>query len=103
MVDSSWCEKNFVGYDSVFLVVRIMRQDSGRITEERKQLHYRVNTELIVDTVKNAKVGSAIQFFYEQHHYLQCKWQNREKEGYHFGKQASLGGCTWGKRALERN
>lgn len=64
MVDGSWREKSFAGYDSVFHVAGIAHQDSGRITEERKQLYYKVNTDLTVDTAKKAKSDGVKQFIF---------------------------------------
>ncbi|MGI6654243.1 MAG: NAD-dependent epimerase/dehydratase family protein [Christensenellales bacterium] len=64
MIDGSWREKSFVGYDSVFHVAGVAHQDSGRITEERKQLYYKVNTELTIDTAQKAKVEGVRQFIF---------------------------------------
>ncbi len=55
MIDGSWREKSFAGYDSVFHVAGIAHQDSGKITEERKRLYYKVNTDLTIDAAKKAK------------------------------------------------
>ena len=64
MVDGSWREKIFADYDSVFHVAGIAHQDSGKITEERKQLYFKVNTELTVETAKKAKAGGVKQFIF---------------------------------------
>jgi nucleoside-diphosphate-sugar epimerase len=64
MIDGSWREKSFAGYDSVFHVAGIAHQDSGKITEERKQLYYKVNTDLTVDTAKKAKADGVKQFIF---------------------------------------
>ena len=64
MVDGSWRTKSFEGYDSVFHVAGIAHQDSGKITEERKQLYYKVNTELTVETAKKAKIEGVGQFIF---------------------------------------
>lgn len=64
MVDGSWRKKSFVDYDSVFHVAGIAHQDSGKITEERKQLYYKVNTDLTVDTAKKAKADGVKQFIF---------------------------------------
>lgn len=64
MVDGSWRRKSFEGYDSVFHVAGIAHQDSGKITEERKQLYYKVNTELTIDTAKKAKAEGVKQFIF---------------------------------------
>ena len=62
MVDGSWRDKSFSGYDSVFHVAGIAHQDSGKITEERKQLYYKVNTDLAIETARKAKVENVPQF-----------------------------------------
>ncbi len=64
MVDGSWRKKSFEGYDSVFHVAGIAHQDSGKLTEERKQLYYKVNTDLTVDTAKKAKAEGVSQFIF---------------------------------------
>ncbi|MGI6696599.1 MAG: NAD-dependent epimerase/dehydratase family protein [Christensenellales bacterium] len=64
MRDGSWRQKSFVGYDSVFHVAGIAHQDSGKITEERKQLYYKVNTDLTVETAKKAKTDGVKQFIF---------------------------------------
>ena len=64
MIDDSWREKSFAGYDCVFHVAGIAHQDSGKITEERKQLYYKVNTDLTVDTAKKAKADGVKQFIF---------------------------------------
>lgn len=45
MVDGSWREKDFSGYDSVFHVAGIAHSDSGKIPEEKKALYHKVNTD----------------------------------------------------------
>lgn len=64
MVDGSWSRKSFEGYDSVFHVAGIAHQDSGKITEERKQLYYKVNTGLTIETAKKAKAEGVGQFIF---------------------------------------
>ena len=64
MIDGSWREKSFSGYDSVFHVAGIAHQDSGKITEQRKQLYYRVNTDLTIETAKKAKADGVQQFIF---------------------------------------
>ena len=64
MVDGSWRGKSFTGYDCVFHVAGIAHQDSGKITEQRKQLYYRVNTDLTIETAKKAKADGVKQFIF---------------------------------------
>ncbi|MBR5508015.1 MAG: NAD-dependent epimerase, partial [Clostridia bacterium] len=55
MLDSSWKEKDFSGYDSVFHVAGIAHSDNGKISKEREALYYSVNTDLTVETAQKAK------------------------------------------------
>lgn len=64
MVDGSWRRNSFEGYDSVFHVAGIAHQDSGKITEERKRLYYKVNTDLTIETAKKAKAEGVGQFIF---------------------------------------
>lgn len=48
----------------MFHVAGIVHQDSGKITEERKQLYYKVNTDLTIETAKKAKVEGVSQFIF---------------------------------------
>ena len=64
MRGDAWREKSFAGYDSVFHVAGIAHQDSGKITEERKQLYYKVNTDLTIETAKKAKAEGVGQFIF---------------------------------------
>lgn len=64
MIDGSWREKDFSGYDSVFHVAGIAHSDSGKISEEKAKLYYAVNTDLTVETAKKAKADGAKQFVF---------------------------------------
>lgn len=64
MHGDAWQQKSFAGYDSVFHVAGIAHQDSGRITEKRKRLYYKVNTELTIETAKKAKADGVKQFIF---------------------------------------
>lgn len=64
MRGDAWREKSFSGYDSVFHVAGIAHQDSGKITEERKKLYYKVNTDLTIETAKKAKAEGVRQFIF---------------------------------------
>lgn len=64
MIDSSWREKDFSGYDSVFHVAGIAHSDSGKISEEKAKLYYAVNTDLTVETAKKAKADGVKQFVF---------------------------------------
>jgi UDP-glucose 4-epimerase len=64
MIDGSWREKNFSGYDSVFHVAGIAHSDDGKIDEERAKLYYAVNTDLTVETAVKAKAEGVKQFVF---------------------------------------
>lgn len=64
MIDGSWREKSFSGYDTVFHVAGIAHSDYGKIPEDKKALYYKVNTELTVETAKKAKADGVKQFIF---------------------------------------
>lgn len=64
MLDGSWREKSFSGYDSVFHVAGIAHSDNGKISPERAKLYYAVNTDLTVETAKKAKADGVGQFVF---------------------------------------
>lgn len=64
MLDDNWKEYDFSDYDSVFHVAGIAHADVGHVSEETKQLYYRVNTDLSVETAKKAKESNVKQFIY---------------------------------------
>lgn len=64
MVDGSWREKSFAGYDSVFHVAGIAHSDNGKISKEKEKLYRSVNTDLTIETAKKAKVEGVKQFIF---------------------------------------
>ncbi|MGI6167757.1 MAG: NAD-dependent epimerase/dehydratase family protein, partial [Eubacteriales bacterium] len=64
MIDGSWREKSFAGYDSVFHVAGIAHSDTGKISKEKEKLYYKVNTDLTFETAKKAKADGAGQFIF---------------------------------------
>lgn len=64
MIDGTWREKDFSGYDSVFHVAGIAHSDNGKISEEKAKLYYAVNTDLTVETAKKAKADGVGQFIF---------------------------------------
>ena len=64
MLDGSWREMSFTGYDSVFHVAGIAHQDSGKTSEARKQLYFKVNTNLTVETANKAMAEGVRQFIF---------------------------------------
>lgn len=55
MRDSSWKEYDFSPYDVVFHVAGIAHADVSKVSDETKQLYYKVNTELTVATAEKYK------------------------------------------------
>lgn len=64
MIDGTWRDKGFSGYDSVFHVAGIAHSDSGKISAEKAKLYYAVNTDLTVETAKKAKADGVKQFVF---------------------------------------
>ncbi len=64
MIDGSWRQTSFAGYDTVYHVAGIAHSDSGKITEEKKALYYKINTDLTVETAQKAKADGVRQFIF---------------------------------------
>ena len=62
MRDGAWRGHDFHGYDSVFHVAGLAHADVGKVTEETKQLYYKVNCDLAAACAKKAKEAGAGQF-----------------------------------------
>jgi len=61
MIDGSWKEKDFSGYDVVFHVAGIAHVSSDPRKEE---LYYKVNKDLAIETAKKAKDEGVKQFIF---------------------------------------
>lgn len=64
MMDGSWWEKDFSGYDTIFHVAGIAHADTEKVSEKTKQKYYAVNTDLAIETAKKAKAEGVLQFIY---------------------------------------
>ena len=64
MIDGSWREKSFEGYDVVYHVAGIAHSDSGKISKEKEKLYRSVNTDLTIETAKKAKADGVKQFIF---------------------------------------
>lgn len=64
MIDGSWREKSFKGYDTVYHVAGIAHSDSGKISKEKEKLYRSVNTDLTIETAKKAKADGVKQFIF---------------------------------------
>ena len=61
MIDGTWREKSFVGYDAVFHVAGIAHVSAD---PSKKDLYYRINRDLAIDTAKKAKNDGVKQFIF---------------------------------------
>lgn len=61
MIDGSWREKSFSGYDAVFHVAGIAH-DTGN--KKDADLYYRVNRDLAIETAEKAKTDGVKQFVF---------------------------------------
>lgn len=64
MVRDTWKDTDFSTYDVVFHVAGIAHADVGNVTEERKQLYYKINTDLAVEVAEKAKKAGVNQFIF---------------------------------------
>ena len=64
MIDGSWREKSFNGYDVIYHVAGIAHSDSGKIPPEKEKLYRSVNTDLTIETAKKAKSEGVKQFIF---------------------------------------
>lgn len=64
MKDPLWRERSFGGYDAVFHVAGIAHADVGKVTEEQKDLYYRVNTDLTIECALKAREEGVKQFIF---------------------------------------
>lgn len=64
MVDGSWREHSFRGYDAVFHVAGIVHQEKKKYDPAQKDLYERVNVRLAVETAQKAKDEGVKQFIF---------------------------------------
>ena len=64
MTTDAWRDFSFRGYDTVYHVAGIAHSDYGKISQERAELYYRVNTHLAVETARKAKAEGVKQFIF---------------------------------------
>lgn len=64
MIDGSWRGKSFSGYDTVFHVAGIAHSDTSKVSEERKAVYYKINTDLTIETAIKAKKDGVKQFIF---------------------------------------
>lgn len=64
MQTPGWKKYDFSSYDVVFHAAGIAHADTGHVTLEQKQLYYKVNTDLAVETAQKAKNEGVRQFIF---------------------------------------
>lgn len=64
MVDGSWREKSFEGFDTVFHVAGIAHADAGHADRVTINKYYSVNTDLAIETAEKAKKSGVLQFIF---------------------------------------
>lgn len=64
MIDGSWREKDFSQFDAVYHVAGIAHADTGKVSQERIDFYYKINTELAVETAQKAKKEGVKQFVF---------------------------------------
>ena len=75
MVDGSWREKSFAGYDSIYHVAGIAHSDHGKLNEAQTQLYYRVNRDLAIETAEEGRCEAV--YLHELRHCLRPKRAHR--------------------------
>ena len=64
MRDGSWREEDFTGIDAVYHVAGLAHSDNGRISPEKVQMYYSINTDLTLELAKKAKREGVGQFIF---------------------------------------
>lgn len=64
LIDGSWREKDFSGYDIVYHVAGIAHADVGNVDDATKEKYYAVNTDLAVEVARKAKAEGVKKFIF---------------------------------------
>lgn len=64
MLDEGWEKEDFSGFDTVFHVAGIAHADTGKVSQQRMDEYYAVNTELTVRAAEKAKREGVKQFVF---------------------------------------
>ncbi|MBM6880006.1 NAD-dependent epimerase/dehydratase family protein [[Clostridium] spiroforme] len=64
MIDGSWKNKSFNGYDCIYHVAGIAHSENGKISLEKERLYRSVNTDLTVEVAKKAEKEGVKQFIF---------------------------------------
>lgn len=64
LMETSWNNVSFSKYDIVYHVAGIAHADVGKVSEEKKEKYYKVNTDLTVEVAKKAKEDGVREFIF---------------------------------------
>lgn len=64
MRDGSWRREDFTGFDVVYHVAGLAHSDNGRISPEKAQKYYEINTDLTKELANKAKREGVKQFIF---------------------------------------
>lgn len=64
MIDGSWKERSFAGFDAVFHVAGIVHREDSKNDPGQAELYDRVNTRLAIETARKAKAEGVKQFVF---------------------------------------
>lgn len=64
MIEGTWKEKDFSGYDAVFHVAGLAHADVAKVSEETKAFYYKINRDLAIETAQKAKKEGVDQFVF---------------------------------------
>lgn len=64
MKSDTWKQEDFSKYDAIFHVAGIAHADVGKVTQDQKELYYKVNAELTKECAQKAKKEGVKQFVF---------------------------------------
>lgn len=64
MVDGSWRDKSFTGYDSMFHVAGIAHIKTKKLSQSQRSSYWKVNAELPVEVAEHSKSSGVSQFIF---------------------------------------
>lgn len=64
MIDGSWKDKDFSGFDCIYHVAGIAHSDNRKISKEKEKLYRSVNTDLAIAVAKKAADEGVKQFIF---------------------------------------
>ncbi len=64
MIDGTWRERSFAGYDAIYHVAALVHMENKNLTDEEKQRYYSVNVDLVAEVAAKAKSEGVSQFIF---------------------------------------